>query len=729
MLLVVTILEIVKTLKYIETDAIRDQNSSKNKPADIGTINFQNSSNLKLTRQERTNEATLQSSTTMFAAAAVAAAAALTAISTTQSPSQLSTIGNGASSSQRTAQIPTPTALRKLVPIQQLPSQSYNFNQKPLLYVGQNNQNANQYQRWNTYDPSPSPSLARFHAASSARSLDAYSAGSLAGQNTGINQLDVSDEHVGSYNLSPTSPSRNYISWKQYAMQRRNSMQRRKIEISRRLEQASNANQKKSYNIQQFQASKPKSTDLSESIPSRRSLASEGDSNRFKRQNTIATTDSQDTSSNEQWLRQMSARICNEFIRMQKSGLLESDDPDALDNLDLLKKIDLSMHPTYKNFDIIAQLMQIKGGDTSSFDFEKISQAMYEYLRTLNITQESFLDPTSDSLDGASSLIGVGATVGINLFDDGDLSSLGNVRHCLNKETLLAQQLRRRKEEKLNFLITHRWDPQWLRSLRTNFCIPFAIFSLILLIFTNLNTNWIRFDNIRAGLWSVCNTTRHDSFSTNLRSADSLIMLNQNETISLIVSTSTSIPNALSALNTSMSSNFFSKGIQKASKILIKNHEVVEDCYSKFFLQEDTHLAIVSLALISLLFHLIGTALLIIGFISSLSQRSLYFYHSAGECLVTSAIVHIIELTAFSVVVRIQNINQSFRLGSCFYINVFIAILTLTCSILLHLDDLVNEWKIWKVKTDCVLSTQILNHKSTNIADSNKPADIFLSSI
>ena len=27
-------------------------------------------------------------------------------------------------------------------------------------------------------------------------------------------------------------------------------------------------------------------------------------------------------SSNEQWLRQMSARICNEFIRMQKSGIL-----------------------------------------------------------------------------------------------------------------------------------------------------------------------------------------------------------------------------------------------------------------------------------------------------------------------------------------------------------------------------------------------------------------------
>lgn len=45
------------------------------------------------------------------------------------------------------------------------------------------------------------------------------------------------------------------------------------------------------------------------------------------------------------------------------------------------------------------------------------------------------------------------------------------------------------------------------------------------------------------------------------------------------------MPNALIALNTSMPSNFFSKGIQKASKILRKNPDV-EDCYSKFFLQE-----------------------------------------------------------------------------------------------------------------------------------------------
>lgn len=58
----------------------------------------------------------------------------------------------------------------------------------------------------------------------------------------------------------------------------------------------------------------------------------------------------------------------------------------------------------------------------------------------------------------------------------------------------------------------------------------------------------------------------------------------------------------------------------------------------------DTQLAIVCLSLISLLFHLIGTALLIIGFVSSLSSRTLYFYHSAGECLITSGRIELSRL-------------------------------------------------------------------------------------
>lgn len=153
------------------------------------------------------------------------------------------------------------------------------------------------------------------------------------------------------------------------------------------------------------------------------------------------------------------------------------------------------MHPTYKNFDSIAQLMQPSRTDPNSFDFDKISQAMYEYLRALNITQEqlSGLGIVADSFDGGANSNAISGGGEDALDNNNYLTSLANTR--LKKETIHAQQLKRRKEEKLNYLISHRWDPQWLRSLRTNFCIPFAILALICLIFTHLNSNWIRFDS------------------------------------------------------------------------------------------------------------------------------------------------------------------------------------------------------------------------------------------
>ena len=165
----------------------------------------------------------------------------------------------------------------------------------------------------------------------------------------------------------------------------------------------------------------------------------------------------------------------------------------------------------------------------------------------------------------------------------------------------------------------------------------------------------------------------------------------------------------------------------------------------------DTQLAIVCLSLISLLFHLIGTALLIIGFVSSLSSRTLYFYHSAGECLITScrlnwidlilptytwlcticieALVLMIDLSAFALVVQFQTAEHyhSFRFGFCFYINTLLAILILSSAIILHLDDLVNEWMIWKVKAEYASSTAAMLSRQSSA--SPKPADIFLSSI
>ena len=218
----------------------------------------------------------------MFAAAAVAAAAALTAISTTQSSGPTTAAGGvttnavaGGSHGAKQQQTGVKTGGKPAA------TTTNNRLQQPAIVVGGGGQlHPPQYTRWNTSEPAPlspqSPSkLSHFHSTSSARSLDGGGG----------------------------SQNRPYISWKQYAMQRRNSMQRRKVEISRRLEQASTANQKKTYNIQQFQANKQKSTDLNGSLTSHRSFASDmtgagaGASglNMFKRQNTTATTDSPDT--------------------------------------------------------------------------------------------------------------------------------------------------------------------------------------------------------------------------------------------------------------------------------------------------------------------------------------------------------------------------------------------------------------------------------------------------
>lgn len=137
------------------------------------------------------------------------------------------------------------------------------------------------------------------------------------------------------------------------------------------------------------------------------------------------------------------------------------------------------------------------------FDFDKINQAMFEYLRALNITQEDFigvaefgpLTSTGDSFECASSGIGIGGGgSGIDL--ELGQGSGGSRPGFANRDVLaLQQQIKRRKEEKLNYLLTHRWDPKWLRSTRTSCCIPFAIVALILLVFTNLSSNWVRLDS------------------------------------------------------------------------------------------------------------------------------------------------------------------------------------------------------------------------------------------
>lgn len=248
--------------------------------------------------------------------------------------------------------------------------------------------------------------------------------------------------------LNPQQQSaqpRPYLSWTQYANQRRSSLQRRKFEITKRLEKATNAaSNRKEYNIEQFQS---KSL-----IEEKKQLAQKDKvKSSFNHQGFFTDPNSCLLENEDLWLRELSANVCSEFLRMHKS----SQKP----NID---EIDLTSHPTYKNFDLITNL-QAEFGDRGQFDMNEISQALLEYLHVQDFTGQ-------------------------------DSAEQDNSFGARNNYMLKQESIKKKREEKLSYILAHRWDPRWLKSIRNTYCIPFAIVTLIFLIFTNVSSNWIRFD-------------------------------------------------------------------------------------------------------------------------------------------------------------------------------------------------------------------------------------------
>ena len=134
----------------------------------------------------------------------------------------------------------------------------------------------------------------------------------------------------------------------------------------------------------------------------------------------------------------------------------------------------------------------------------------------------------------------------------------------------------------------------------------------------------------------------------------------------------------------------------------------------------DGHLAVLSLSIVSILFHFLGLILLLIGLVSAPSSRVLYFHHSAGECLLTSGkwtalfeiwdelwltldsffligIVNGLQLLAFITLASSQ-LGQPFKYGLCFYMNIVVSLITFFSSLFFYLDDMVNEYRLWKIR-------------------------------
>lgn len=182
---------------------------------------------------------------------------------------------------------------------------------------------------------------------------------------------------------SNTTNSRSYVSWAQYANERRSSLQRRKLEISKKLEQASNAaNNRK--DCSQFQ-SKPKSES-------------------------------------------------NKSIEIQPKN-----------------------QPSQKIDQILVDDSNIDQED-HMLDMNELSEALLQYIYTNGVTDGANLSPYENAQS-----------------------------YFLKKESM-----KRKREERINYVMTHRWDPNWLKIIRNRYCLPFVLISLIILIFTITSSNWIR---------------------------------------------------------------------------------------------------------------------------------------------------------------------------------------------------------------------------------------------
>lgn len=281
-----------------------------------------------------------------------------------------------------------------------------------------------------------------------------------------------------------------YISWAQYAHDRRNSLQRRKIEISKRLENASKANKtneiRKHINIEQFQSKdlldKNKLAVAGGSSLSTVSATNHSDQDHSHPKNILKLLHLLESKEayemdEKDVLRDLSASVCNQFMELHQFHQENVDEATA-------------SHPSYKNFQLLSTLKDMNPEEYKNCDMNQIRAALMQYVQ-VNSPQMDGTD-TSQLLSVTNSMIlGAGAT------SQPSTTNANSSISQLKRQNMLMQQSNRKKEERLNYLFTHRWDPDWLRKARNTLSIPVTILTFACLIFAIVNANWVRLEGIR----------------------------------------------------------------------------------------------------------------------------------------------------------------------------------------------------------------------------------------
>lgn len=483
--------------------------------------------------------------------------------------------------------------------------------------------------------------------------------------------LHTSSQFASTSNSGGTDRPRPYISWAQYAHQRRNSLQRRKVEISKRLEKASNinnrnaksgalpSNAKDQNNNQLLDANGNKLRPREKLIDHNSIISIPIDLH------TISKLSEDDPLINE-----LKKNVVNEFLKIHSIGNEQIDE----ENKSKLNQL------AHDNFNLIGNSLSIGADGNTQLDINEISQLLLHFIQSENIIPISSSNPNDFSAN--SKLI--------------KLNAGSNPQQQSQQGVIITN--------------SSRWEPRWLKKLRNIISIPITLLTLVFLVITNVETNWIHLENDhRAGLWAICNKTylqqdlgaKTDSIELTTMVYNTLNFDN-NETefsSSFIVTTNLNdllITSQNDIYSLDKSANNKSSLLDKINKKLFqKNTEIQEDCFSKFFLKEDGQLVVLAISLVAILFHSIGLVLLFIGLVFVSSNRTLYYYHSASECLISSALLNVLDVLAFATLVSSQ-IEQSYNYGYCFYLNLLISFVTFFCSTFLCVDDVVNEYRSWR---------------------------------
>jgi hypothetical protein len=120
---------------------------------------------------------------------------------------------------------------------------------------------------------------------------------------------------------------------------------------------------------------------------------------------------------------------------------------------------------------------------------------------------------------------------------------------------------------------------------------------------------------------------------------------------------------------------------------------IVEKCQFHMYLKEDGHLAVLCMAGVCLFLNTLGVFLLFLGITTSSYKNKFYFYHSAGECLLTSGIFNGGSIFSF-ILLTTSQIDPPFSYGFCPVLNLCFAFVDFIIGFILFVDEIVNEVKL-----------------------------------